>query len=179
MKGILIFAAGVAVGSLAAWYLSKKVYEQKVDNSEEYYKDEDEEESVSENDIFNELAERAKNKPAPKDIHTYAKIATAYSADKEEKPTVKKPRKVTLPEWKRSEYDWFTYDYYSDGVLANADDPDTPISDVKSVVGDIFEDFDASTLEPPYTDWLYVLDDAKERKYEICINNKPFEEREY
>ena len=176
MKGLLIFAAGLAVGAVAGAVLVKnKVLadaKAEIDEVREYYREsrgvkevEEVKEKVEETiDHIQDLIEEHETKPKTEKEHTnYNQIAKMYTSKNEfQTPMYDDPFVIDPSEFgENPEYDTETLTYFADGVLV--DDVDDVIEEPDIVVGlenlKIFEEFGATTV--------YVRNDIYKTDYEI------------
>ena len=180
MKGLLIFAAGLAVGAVAGAVIVKnKVLadaKAEIDEVREYYRsargkvNREDNEEVEE---VKEIEEVAKKEYELKDIQVkdepktgltnYSQITKMYmSKDEFQTPIYDDPFVIDPSEFgENPEYDTETLTYFADGVLV--DDVDDVIEEPDIVVGlenlKIFEEFGATTV--------YVRNDIYKTDYEI------------
>ena len=172
MKGLLIFAAGLAVGAVAGAVIVKnKVLSDakaEIDEVREYYRESrgQKDEHVEE---VKEVKEVEKKEYELKDIqikdeHTnYSQITKMYmSNDKYNQSMYDDPFVIDPSEFgENPEYDTETLTYFADGVLV--DDVDDVIEEPDIVVGlenlKVFEEFGATTV--------YVRNDIYKTDYEI------------
>ena len=176
MKGLLIFAAGLAVGAVAGAVIVKnKVLadaKAEVEEVRKYYRESrgvvEEVEEVKE-----EVKEVEKKEYELKDIQVkdepktgltnYSQITKMYmSKDEFQSPMYDDPFVIDPSEFgENPEYDTETLTYFADGVLV--DDVDDVIEEPDIVVGlenlKIFEEFGATTV--------YVRNDIYKTDYEI------------
>ena len=177
MKGLLIFAAGLAVGAVAGAVLVKnKVLadaKAEIEEVREYYREsrgvvnevEEVKEKVEETiDHIQDLIEEHETKPKTEKEHTnYSQIAKMYTSKNEfQTPMYDDPFVIDPSEFgENPEYDTETLTYFADGVLV--DDVDDVIEEPDIVVGlenlKIFEEFGATTV--------YVRNDIYKTDYEI------------
>ena len=176
MKGLLIFAAGLAVGAVAGAVIVKnKVLadaKAEIDEVREYYREsrrvkevEEVKEKVEETiDHIQDLIEEHETKPKTEKEHTnYSQITKMYmSKDEHQTPMYDDPFVIDPSEFgENPEYDTETLTYFADGVLV--DDVDDVIEEPDIVVGlenlKIFEEFGATTV--------YVRNDIYKTDYEI------------
>ena len=176
MKGLLIFAAGLAVGAVAGAVLVKnKVLadaKAEIDEVREYYREsrgvkevEEVKEKVEETiDHIQDLIEEHETKPKIEKEHTnYSQITKMYtSKDECQTPMYDDPFVIDPSEFgENPEYDTETLTYFADGVLV--DDVDDVIEEPDIVVGlenlKVFEEFGATTV--------YVRNDIYKTDYEI------------
>ena len=176
MKGLLIFAAGLAVGAVAGAVLVKnKVLadaKAEIEEVREYYREsrgvkevEEVKEKVEETiDHSRDLIEEHETEPKTEKEHTnYSQITKMYiSKDEYQTPMYDDPFVIDPSEFgENPEYDTETLTYFADGVLV--DDVDDVIEEPDIVVGlenlKIFEEFGATSV--------YVRNDIYKTDYEI------------
>ena len=164
MKGLLIFAAGLAVGAVVGAVLVKnKVLadaKAEIDEVRKYYREsrgvveevEEVKEKVEETiDHIQDLIEEHETKPKTEKEHTnYSQITKMYmSKDEFQSPMYDDPFVIDPSEFgENPEYDTETLTYFADGVLV--DDVDDVIEEPDIVVGlenlKVFEEFGATTV---------------------------------
>ncbi len=178
MKGLLIFAAGLAVGAVAGAVIVKnKVLadaKAEIDEVREYYRESrgQKEEHVEEVKEVKEVEKKEyelkdiqiKDEPKTEKEHTnYSQITKMYmSKDEYQTPMYDDPFVIDPSEFGEiPEYDTETLTYFADGVLV--DDVDDVIDEPDIVVGlenlKVFEEFGATTV--------YVRNDLYRTDYEI------------
>lgn len=182
MKGLLIFAAGLAVGAVAGAVIVKnKVLadaKAEIEEVREYYRtsrrEKEVEVEVEEKEEAKEEAKEVEKKEYElKDIQikdepktgltNYSQITKMYmSKDEFQAPMYDDPFVIDPSEFgENPEYDTETLTYFADGVLV--DDVDDVIEEPDIVVGlenlKIFEEFGATTV--------YVRNDIYKTDYEI------------
>ena len=178
MKGLLIFAAGLAVGAVAGAVIVKnKVLadaKSEIDEVREYYresrgqKDEHVEEVKEVKEVEKKEYElkdiQIKDEPKTEKEHTnYSQITKMYmSKDEYQTPMYDDPFVIDPSEFgENPEYDTETLTYFADGVLV--DDVDDVIEEPDIVVGlenlKVFEEFGATSV--------YVRNDIYKTDYEI------------
>ena len=175
MKGLLIFAAGLAVGAVAGAVIVKnKVLadaKAEIEEVREYYresrgqKDEHVEEVKEVEKKEYELKDiQIKDEPKTEKEHTnYNQIAKMYTSKNESQtPMYDDPFVIDPSEFGEiPEYDTETLTYFADGVLV--DDVDDVIEEPDIVVGlenlKVFEEFGATSV--------YVRNDIYKTDYEI------------
>ena len=175
MKGLLIFAAGLAVGAVAGAVIVKnKVLadaKAEIEEVREYYREsrgqkEEHVEEVKEVEKKEyELKDiQIKDEPKTEKEHTnYSQITKMYmSKDEHQAPMYDDPFVIDPSEFgENPEYDTETLTYFADGVLV--DDVDDVIEEPDIVVGlenlKVFEEFGATTV--------YVRNDIYKTDYEI------------
>ena len=175
MKGLLIFAAGLAVGAVAGAVLVKnKVLadaKAEVEEVRKYYRESrgvveevEEKEEVKEVEKKEYELKDIQVKDEPKTgLTNYSQITKMYmSKDEFKSPMYDDPFVIDPSEFgENPEYDTETLTYFADGVLV--DDVDDVIEEPDIVVGlenlKIFEEFGATTV--------YVRNDIYKTDYEI------------
>ena len=178
MKGLLIFAAGLAVGAVAGAVIVKnKVLadaKAEIEEVREYYresrgqKDEHVEEVKEVKEVEKKEYElkdiQIKDEPKTEKEHTnYSQITKMYmSNDKYNQSMYDDPFVIDPSEFgENPEYDTETLTYFADGVLV--DDVDDVIEEPDIVVGlenlKVFEEFGATSV--------YVRNDIYKTDYEI------------
>ena len=177
MKGLLIFAAGLAVGAVAGAVLVKnKVLadaKAEIEEVRDYYRSQRGEVNREEVKEVKEVKEVEKKEYELKDIQikdepktgitNYSQITKMYmSKDEFQTPMYDDPFVIDPSEFgENPEYDTETLTYFADGVLV--DDVDDVIEEPDIVVGlenlKIFEEFGATTV--------YVRNDIYKTDYEI------------
>ena len=176
MKGLFIFAAGLAVGAVAGAVLVKnKVLadaKAEIDEVREYYRESRGVKEVEEVEEIKEVEKKEyelkdiqiKDEPKTEKEHTnYSQITKMYmSKDEYQTPMYDDPFVIDPSEFgENPEYDTETLTYFADGVLV--DDVDDVIEEPDIVVGlenlKIFEEFGAA--------YIYVRNDIYKTDYEI------------
>lgn len=179
MKGLLIFAAGLAVGAVAGAVIVKnKVLadaKAEVEEVREYYRSargKVNRENIEETEEVKEVEKKEyelkdiqiKDEPKTEKEHTnYNQIAKMYTSKNEfQTPMYDDPFVIDPSEFgENPEYDTETLTYFADGVLV--DDVDDVIEEPDIVVGlenlKVFEEFGATTV--------YVRNDIYKTDYEI------------
>ena len=172
MKGLLIFAAGLAVGAVAGAVIVKnKVLadaKAEVEEVRKYYRESrgvvEEKEEVKEVEKKEYELKDIQVKDEPKTgLTNYSQITKMYmSKDEFQSPMYDDPFVIDPSEFgENPEYDTETLTYFADGVLV--DDVDDVIEEPDIVVGlenlKIFEEFGATTV--------YVRNDIYKTDYEI------------
>ncbi len=189
-SGIVIFLAGGIIGSVSAWLVLKKRYEQiaqeEIDSVKAMYtvkKAEPEcDESVQEPTTADEpIPEHTKLKPDIIEFATklretgYVKYEEHFDKAAEEKEQNNMPNTpyVISPDQfsEGDEYDKITLTYYDgDGILA--DDNDEIINEVDEIVGDDFVDHFGEYEE----DSVYIRNDILRCDYEICKDLRSYKD---
>lgn len=176
MKGLLIFAAGLAVGAVAGAVIVKnKVLadaKAEIEEVREYYRKSRGVKVVEEVEEVKEVEKKEyelkdiqiKDEPKTEKEHTnYNQIAKMYTSKNEfQTPMYDDPFVIDPSEFgENPEYDTETLTYFADGVLV--DDVDDVIEEPDIVVGlenlKVFEEFGATSV--------YVRNDIYKTDYEI------------
>lgn len=174
IKGLLIFAAGAAVGSVATWQLVKKKYEQiaqeEIDSVKEVFSrkqkscipdEEKPEKAHSTVTVPYEFTDEAIQKQ--KDIVDECSYMPKEDI-KSAKPTVISPDDFG----EIDEYDKVSLTYYIDGVLA--DENDEPVEDVDNVIG-----FTSLNHFGEYEDdSVFVRNDKLRCDFEILLDQRNY-----
>lgn len=175
MKGLFIFAAGLAIGAVAgACVIKNKVLadaKEEIEEVREYYRsksveatDEVAEEVKEVKEVVEEVKEVVqdiKNDSNKRTYVNYNKLASTYKP--QEEPTrFDDPFIIDPSEFGEDpEYDTMTLTYFADGVLV--DDVDDVIEEPDIIVGlenlKIFEEFGATSI--------YVRNDIYKTDYEV------------
>ena len=172
MKGLFIFAAGLAIGAVAgACVIKNKVLadaKEEIEEVREYYRskageatDEVVEEVKEVVEEVKEVVQEIKNDSNKRTYVNYNKLASTYKP--QEEPTrFDDPFIIDPSEFGEDpEYDTMTLTYFADGVLV--DDVDEVIEEPDIVVGlenlKVFEEFGASSI--------YVRNDIYKTDYEV------------
>lgn len=175
MKGLFIFAAGLAIGAVAgACVIKNKVLadaKEEIEEVREYYRSkagettnevvEEVKEVVEEVKEVKEAVQEIKNDSNKRTYVNYNKLASTYKP--QEEPTrFDDPFIIDPSEFGEDpEYDTMTLTYFADGVLV--DDVDEVIEEPDIVVGlenlKVFEEFGASSI--------YVRNDIYKTDYEV------------
>ena len=181
IKETLIFAAGTAIGAAAAWTMLKNKYrqfaEEEISSVKEAFR------SKSDKDLYKSDKQDESISEGKDEYETIVK-RKGYSNKEMETTVMKKIRPYVIPPEQFDEideYDTVTLSYYADGILA--DETDTPIDNIDSVVG-----FDSLKTFGRYEDdSVYVRNDMKkcdyeilrdERKYMDILRNRPMQSKE-
>ena len=174
MKGLFIFAAGLAIGAVAgACVIKNKVLadaKEEIEEVREYYRsksveatDEVAEEVKEVKEVVEEVKEVVQEIKNDSDKRTYINYNKLASTYKQEEPTrFDDPFVIDPSEFGEDpEYDTMTLTYFADGVLV--DDVDEVVEEPDIVVGlenlKIFEEFGASSI--------YVRNDIYKTDYEV------------
>ncbi len=192
MKGsnILWFIGGAAIGSLAAWKILEKKYQDKADaeiesvkkafseraeKEREFAKKEEEIEQRAE-EVIKETCtirttpavvatsgphDEATNKP---DILSYKKKVAEYSTP----PMI--PYAIAEDEFGETDYECISMTYYSDGVLA--DDGDYIVENIEEIIGEK----NLEPLDERKTDMVWVRNDERRCDYEIAWDSRSYSE---
>lgn len=168
MKGLFIFAAGLAIGAVAgACVIKNKVLadaKEEIEEVREYYRSKSVEatdEVAEEVKEVKEVVQEIKNDSNKRTYVNYNKLTSTYKP--QEEPTrFDDPFIIDPSEFGEDpEYDTMTLTYFADGVLV--DDVDEVIEEPDIVVGlenlKVFEEFGASSI--------YVRNDIYKTDYEV------------
>ena len=183
IAGFLMFAAGVAIGSLTTWKLVKTKYERIADEEIESIKEvySKKELAIKENAVTQKEHETVDEKPSIYEMKEYLKQIKENGYSKEENdeenkeegdPDMNDSPYVISPEeyGNLDDHTCISLSYYADGVLA--DDWDTEIIDPDEEVGpDI-----ASHFGEYEEDTVFVRNEKLKTDYEICRDLRPFSE---
>lgn len=195
MKGLFIFAAGLAVGAVAgACLVRNKALEnarQEVEEVREYYRSKHDELAEEVREYYGNKHDEVKEEPqieveVPQDVDVVKEIVKENGYT-----NYNKPQTVNVPQYddpyvidpsefgEEPGYDTMTLTYFADGVLV--DDVDDIIEEADVVVGlenlKVFEEFGATAV--------YVRNDIYKTDYEILrddwnysdLKEPPFEKK--
>ena len=181
------FVLGALVGSGIAYYICKKKYENLA--NEEFKARRKEASEKRQEEKKEEAPEPVGDKQASiRSIHEKPNIMeyaeriskegyTDYSGTKEVTKRVIEPDSIpyvippeTFDEGKYDGFEQISLTYYADGVVA--DDADDMLEDAESIVGDDFAEHYGDYEE----DVVYVRNEARRTDYEICKDNRTYEE---
>lgn len=187
LSKILIFAAGLTVGSAVTWKILKKKYERLAteeielalekfskltkklseDIPEEEPKEESQDELESENDNSESEITEFEDKITQLGYADYSSMSNNRGGIK----SVTKPRVITPEEFDmEDEYEIVSLSYYTDGVLA--DEFGNIIDDVDGTVGcDSLNHFGDYENDP---DCVYVKNDELRTVYEILLTSEKY-----
>lgn len=179
IKGVLMFAAGAAIGSFATWKLLNARYEERyqeaVKSTKEAYSrrnpsvDSEEGEETSEDELPDIKVYAALLKQ--EDYIDYSSNTSPSDAEKEEKKdtTVERPYVISPEEFGEfDDYERISLTYYADGKLT--DDNDELVDDVDEIVGE-----DSLTHFGEYEDdSVFVRNDARKCDYEILLDQRNY-----
>ena len=170
LSKIVIFAVGVAIGSVTTWKLLdakyKKIAEDEIADMKQYYSNKaDINDGADEADIHEYKNELEKNGYV--DHYDYR----AHVESKKEVEKMGRPYVITPDEFGEiDEYEKVSLKYYSDGCLT--DDQDDIIEDVDEVIGyeslNHFGEFEE--------DSVFVRNDALKTDYEILLDPRDYYE---
>ena len=180
--GIIIFLAGVAIGSAATWTFAKKRFEElaqsEIDSVKEAYANRGHRAEVlgtDEDENTDATARTISNKPSMMDYYNekireegYTNYSNA-TAEKKEKENAENDEAVIYPITSDSYgeldgYETISLTRYADGVIA--DEYDEPVVDSENVVGVITDEMFAESDE------IYIRNDRMKADYEILRENK-------
>lgn len=180
--GIIIFLAGVAIGSAATWTFAKKRFEElaqsEIDSVKEAYANRGHRAEVlgtDEDENTDATARTISNKPSMMDYYNekireegYTNYSNA-TAEKKEKENAENDEAVIYPITSDSYgeldgYETISLTRYADGIIA--DEYDEPVVDSENVVGVITDEMFAESDE------IYIRNDRMKTDYEILRENK-------
>lgn len=174
LNSCIAFAVGAAIGSLVAWKISKRRYEElmqkETEELREYYTGKlerlegDLDEYVNEWNETEEEYERKLNKLGYTD---YSSIGD--DTDDKEVDDIKKPYVIAPEEFgNNSDYECVSLTYYADGVLA--DEMDYIVEDVDDTVGkESLKHFGQYE-----DDSVFVRNERLECDYEILLDSRKY-----
>lgn len=169
LSKIVIFAAGLGIGSVVTWKLLKSEYEKRAREEIESFLNQEKEDSKSDDDstmISNDLSDHISVTDINRDEYTNLIQTLNYT---KEVAAVEKPYIITPEEFGEfSNYETISLTYYDDKVLA--DDRDNIIDNVEEIVGT-----DSLTHFGEYEDdLLHVRNDRLRCDYEISIDVRKY-----
>ena len=182
LSNVLLFTAGVAVGSLATWRYFKTKYEVVEDEIEEKTEETEETEGESEEESPEVLESKMSYKKPPlkeyvKMVESNGYVPKTHMEEVEEEiangelgdKDVYEPFIIRPDEYgELHAYETLSLNYYADGVLT--DELDNPIEDVESLVpadfADHFGEYDDNAV--------FVRNDNLECDYEILRDLRKF-----
>ena len=177
---VLVFAAGVAIGSAVTWKITKDKYEKIVQEEIESIREAfDVESDASEEDVeetprqinWDELEDLEEE--FEEELDEYADLTNLYSSEKggAEKVEASKPRVIEPMEFDEIDgYGTLSLTYYSDGILE--DEQSKIITDVSDLIGD--EALDTFGLYED--DSVFVRNDKLRIDIEILKDYRTYEE---
>lgn len=182
LSNVLIFAAGVAVGSAVTWKIFKSRYEvvdedfgEEIDEFEDMSEDEDEPRPDDEDSEDIAKVKANLNKKPP--LKEYVEMVNRYGysdaevSDDEEEKDVYEPYIIRPEEYGEIHaYEQLSLNYYADGVLT--DELDNRIEDVESLVPADFADHFGEYEQ----DAVHVRNDERQCDYEILRDLRTFAE---
>ena len=178
LSKVVIFAAGLAIGSVASWQILKNKYEkltrEEIDSVKEYYSRKNKPEVKAE--VPEEEPEEEVE--GQMSIDDYSEITTKlgytnYSdipkSTEKEDASVDRPYVISPEEYGELEdYEQIELTYYEDGVLT--DDQNEPVEDVDDIVG-----LDSLNHFGEYEDdSVHVRNDSRKCDYEILRDVRNF-----
>ena len=178
LNNVLIFAAGAAIGSVAAWKILSVKYEERLQAEIESVKESfemlhgDSDDNTVEEE---ESVEVEDNKMTYDDLVTKHNYNTSFKKEKEDSKMTE-PYEIPYEDFgERDGYDANTMTYYSDGVLTDEDD--NPIEDVLGMVGcDLGARFKEKDNDPndKDRDSIYIRNEDMECDLEILRDYRSF-----
>lgn len=182
LSNIIIFATGVAIGSVVTWKLTKDKYVQILQESIDSVKEMYEEGVVEEDGAEKEKDEEGEyddstDSPALNEMRTaYSNIVNdsgyteGYLKEKEVSD-VEKPYIITPEEFDSIDYNTESLNYYADGVLT--DQFDNIIDYPEDIIGNINP---ADHFGEYEDDSVYVRNDVTQCDYEILRDTRKYSE---
>lgn len=167
IKDILVFAAGVAVGSITASQVFKGYYKK-------YYSEIADEEIASVKEKYSgkkiDISERTSEEKKA-ELETYENLANEYNSDKEgDAATMEddEPYVISPDEFGELTYETVTLTYYADKVLA--DEVEDIVEDVAGTIG-----LNSLLHFGEYEDdCVHVRNDRLEIDYEILLDSRSY-----
>lgn len=175
LKDVIIFAAGAAIGSTVAWYVTKTKYEQiieeTVDEIRELYSEKEEELLDENGNSADEVAPlKAIEKP---DLQEYAARLKEMQYNEEENGNIMgdRPYVITPEEFDElDDYEAVTLTYYADGVVVYEDTDVLTDEEVEEIIG-----HDSLNHFGEYEeDAVYVRNDSTKGDYEILRDERNY-----
>lgn len=173
LSKIIIFATGVAFGSVVTYKVLKDKYEQlieeEIDSVKEAYSriyENVEECEETEEDVEDEAEEEIIK------MDEYKAIAANYAGGEEEERDMDMPYLLEPCEFADGDYEAATLWYFADGVLT--DEQYNIIEDVEETVGE--ESLTHFGDYPDDPDTVYVRNDYLEVDFEICRDERNYSE---
>ena len=178
LSKVVIFAAGLAIGSVASWQILKTKYEkltrEEIDSVKEYYSRKNKPEvkaEVPEEEPEEEVEDQISIEEytaITKDLG-YTNYSDIQKSTEKEDASVDRPYVISPEEYGELEdYEQIELTYYEDGVLT--DDQNEPIEDVDDIVG-----LDSLNTFGKYEDdSVHVRNDSRKCDYEILRDVRNF-----
>ena len=168
LSNVLLFTAGVAIGSLVTWKYFKSRYEL-IDDAcyDEEIEDTDEEDS---DEAPDEIVTHISKKPPIKEyVNMVKQLSYNTEEDDDDTKDVYEPYIIRPEEYGEIHaYETLSLNYYADGVLT--DDLDNRIEDVESIVPVNFAEYFGE-----YEDHaVFVRNDERQCDYEILRDLRRF-----
>lgn len=166
LNNIVIFAAGLGIGSVVTWKLLKSEYEKRAREEIESFLNQEKEDSKSVNILADDSADYISVTDIDRDEYANIIQTNAYA---KEVAAVEKPYVISPEEFGEfSDYETISLTYYEDKILA--DDQDNVIDDIDNIVGN-----DSLTHFGEYEDDLvYVRNDRLRCDYEIALDVRKY-----
>ena len=176
LKSLLIFAAGVVIGSEATWKLTKDKYkaiaDEEIESVKETFAKRKKKEDIETPTLLDVSSMHPKFSDA--DLKKLKQTITTngyrnYSnIAKEEEPIMAKPYVISPEEFGEADYPTESLTYYADGILT--DERNDIIEDVERMVGmeslNHFGEYE--------DDSVFVRNDELRTDYEILLDNQRF-----
>lgn len=179
LSDLLVFATGIAIGSVVTWKVTKDKYEQimqeAVDSVKEAYaNDFAERDDYEEEYLENEEEPEVVESNAIEEMRTaYNQIAKDAGYTTKEVEDVAKPYVIEPDMFGDDDYNTESLNYYADGVLT--DQYDNVIDDREHIIGDIDPDKHFGEFEE---DSVCVRNDVTKCDYEILRDTRNFYDEE-
>jgi hypothetical protein len=178
LSKIVIFAAGVTIGSVVTWKLVetkyKKITEEEIESVKEAFSRKKVEEVTEEpnDDIYGEDEKTiVKTDAVMTDYRSIAKIYDDNIEVEKEECNMERPYVITPEEYEESEYTQESLDYYEgDGVLVD------PFGDIVENVEEMVGLDFASYFGKYEKDTVYVRNDIMETDFEILRDYRKYSE---
>lgn len=183
LTGFLIFAVGVAAGSIPTWYYAKKKHEEEIESIKEHFtykrpetesiepEKEEKPQKPEVPDSDRTVTEYAKQL-SQEGYTNYSNVEKGQAKEEEANDTNKKdsvPYVITPDEFGGfDDYDRISFTYYADHVLA--DENDEEVEDIEGSVG-----VDSLSHFGEYEDdSVYVRNDRLKVDYEILLDRRKY-----
>ena len=176
LSNTLIFAAGAALGSVAAWKVLetkyKRIADEEIASVKEMYRNSsgstEDDEQKEETKTVSRFTEEYDPIDEKKKMTYYERMVEDYTEPKEVLD-VSKPYVISPDEFGEcDDYDTSSLTYYSDGVLT--DDRDEIIEDAEDIVGNDFE----SHFGEYEDDSVFIRNEKHKTDYEILLDQRNY-----
>ena len=176
LSNVVIFTAGLAIGSVVSWQLLKSKYEKishdEIESVREYYSrknkvDIPKEEPEAEEEVVEQVS--SEEYATITERFGYTNYSDIPKSTEKEDASVDRPYVISPEEYGELEdYEQIELTYYEDGVLT--DDQNEPIEDVDDIVG-----LDSLNTFGKYEDdSVHVRNDSRKCDYEILRDVRNF-----